>query len=212
MLWPIPSCTRASRHLGWKAVLACLSASVLLTSPARAQDLVAENRIPKSTLDGQLVLALPASLQTGMSAGVGMGYFRAATAGGWLAWGARASWSTATEYTRIDTVRNDDIRLRLCGLIQHNAGRGSFGLRLGVGATAVYEDVKASQGSRAGLTGSALENSKWRLLPAADLEGVVFLRVWHAWGMSLSGGPTLHLLDGSARYGWSSALGVSWQP
>ena len=212
MLWPIPSCTRASRHLGWKAVLACLSASALLTSPARAQDLVAESRIPKSTLDGQLVLALPAALQTGMSAGVGLGYFRAATASGWLAWGARASWSTATEYTRIDTVRNDDIRLRLCGLIQHNAGHGSFGLRLGVGATAVYEDVKASQGSRAGLTGSALENSKWRLLPAADLEGVVFLRVWHAWGMSLSGGPTLHLLDGSARYGWTSQLGVLWQP
>jgi hypothetical protein len=212
MLWPIPSCTRASRHLGWKAVLACLSASVLLTSPARAQDLVTESQIPKSTLDGQLVLALPAALQTGMSAGVGLGYFRAATASGWLAWGARASWSTATEYTLIDTVRNDDIRLRLCGLIQHNAGRGSFGLRLGVGATAVYENVTASQGSRAGLTGSALETTKWYLLPAADLEGVVFLRVWHAWGMSLSGGPTLHLLDGSARYGWSSALGVLWQP
>ena len=167
---------------------------------------------PKNTMDGGLVLALPASLQTGTSAGVGLGYFRAATASGWLAWGARASWSTATEYTRIDTVRNDDIRLRLCGLIQHNAGRGSFGLRLGAGATVVYEDVRASQGSRAGLTGSALENSKWRLLPAADLDGVVFLRVWHAWGMSLSGGPTLHLLDGSARYGWSSALGVLWQP
>jgi hypothetical protein len=212
MLWPIPSCTRASRHLGWKAVLACLAASALLTSLARAQDLVAENAIRKSTLDGQLVLALPAALQTGMSAGVGLGYLRAATASGWLAWGARASWSTATEYTLSDTVRNDDIRLRLCLGVQRIAGRGSFGLRLGVGATAVYENVTASQGSRAGLTGSALESTKWYLLPAADLEGVVFLRVWHAWGMSLSGGPTLHLLDGSARYGWSSALGVLWQP
>lgn len=212
MLWPIPSRTRASRRLGCKAVLACLSASVLLTSLASAQDLVAEDAIRKTTLDSQLVLALPASLQTGMSAGVGLGYFRAATASGWLAWGARASWSTATEYTLIDTVRNDDIRLRLCLGVQRIAGRGSFGLRLGVGATAVYENVTASQGSRAGLTGSALETTKWYLLPAADLEGVVFLRVWHAWGMSLSGGPTLHLLDGSARYGWSSALGVLWQP
>ena len=185
---------------------------MLLISPARAQTLAAESTIPRNTLDSQLVLALPAALQTGMSAGVGAGYSRRVTAGGLLSWGARASWSTATEYTLIDTVRNDDIRLRLCGLVLHNAGRGSFGLRLGAGATVVYEDVRASQGSRAGLTGSALENSKWRLLPAADLEGVVFLRVWHAWGMSLSGGPTLHLLDGSARYGWSSALGVSWQP
>ncbi len=167
---------------------------------------------PKNTVDGGLLLASPAALQTGMSAGVGLGYFRAATASGWLAWGARASWSTATEYTLTDTVRNDDIRLRLCGVLQHIAGRGSFGLRLGVGATAVYENVTASQGSRAGLTGSALETAKWYLMPAADLEGVVFLRVWHAWGMSLAGGPTLHLLDGSARYGWTSQLGVLWQP
>jgi len=197
---------------GWKAVLALLCTSAVATSPVCAQTLAAENTIPKNTLDSQLVLALPAALQTGMSAGVGAGFSRRATADGLLSWGVRASWSTATEYTLVDTVRNDDIRLRLCGLIQHNTGRGSFGLRLGAGATAVYENVKASQGSRAGLTGSALENSKWYLLPAADLEGVVFLRVWHAWGMSLSGGPTLHLLDGSARYGWSSALGVSWQP
>jgi len=193
-------------------LLAFVWMTLLQVPTAQAQTSVAENTIPKNTLDTQLVLALPAALQTGMSAGVGVSFSRRATADGLLSWGARASWSTATEYTLIDTVRNDDIRLRLCGLIQHNAGRGSFGLRLGAGATAVYENVKASQGSRAGLTGSALENSKWYLLPAVDLDGVVFLRVWHAWGMSLSGGPTLHLLDGSARYGWSSALGVLWQP
>jgi len=205
------ACT-SPRAIGWKPLLSLVWTSVLLISPARAQTLVADNPIPKNTLDSQLVLALPAALQTGMSAGVGAGYSRRVTAGGLLSWGARASWSTATEYTLVDTVRNDDIRLRLCGLIRHNAGRGSFGLRLGAGATVVYEDVRATQGSRAGLTGSALENSKWYLLPAVDLEGVVFLRVWHAWGMSLAGGPTLHLFDGSARYGWSSALGVLWQP
>ena len=212
MLRLVRSATRTSRHLRRAVLCAFLWLGALTISPAQAQPLVAENMSTKNTLDGGLVLASPAALQTGMSAGVGAGFSRRATADGLLSWGARASWSTATEYTLIDTVRNDDIRLRLCGLIQHNDGRGSFGLRLGVGATAVYEDVKASQGSRAGLTGSALENSKWYLLPAADLEGVVFLRVWHAWGMSLSGGPTLHLLDGSARYGWSSALGVLWQP
>ena len=193
-------------------LLAFVWMTLLQVPTTQAQTSVAENTIPKNTLDTQLVLALPAALQTGMSAGVGVSFSRRATADGLLSWGALASWSTATEYTLVDTVRNDDIRLRLCGLIQHNAGRGSFGLRLGAGATAVYENVKASQGSRAGLTGSALENSKWYLLPAVDLEGVVFLRVWHAWGMSLAGGPTLHLLDGSARYGWSSALGVLWQP
>jgi hypothetical protein len=186
--------------------------SLLRISAAQAQTLVAENTIPKNTLDSQLVLALPAALQTGMSAGVGAGFSRRATVGGLFSWGARASWSTATEYTLIDTVRNDDIRLRLCGLIQHNAGRGSFGLRLGVGATAVYEGRTRAQGSRAGLTGSALETTAWSLLPAADLDVVVVLRVWRSWGMSLSGGPSVHLVDGSMHKGWSSGLGVSWQP
>jgi hypothetical protein len=191
-----------------------LSATLLLlASRAQAQEVsTAALHPPTSTFDTGLILALPASLQTGTSAGVGMGYLRALTPGGQLAWGARASWSTATEYTLTDTVRNDDIRLRLCLGLQHIVGRGSFGLRLGVGATAVYEDVLASQGKRAGLTGSALEHSTWYLLPAADAEGLVFLRIWRDWGMSLSGGPTLHLRDGTPRYGWSSALGVLWQP
>jgi hypothetical protein len=193
-------------------MLALLCTSALATSPVRAQTLAAENTIPKSVVDSQLVLALPAALQTGMSAGVGAGYSRRATPDGLLSWGARASWSTATEYTLIDTVRNDDIRLRLCGLIQHNAGRGSFGLRLGAGATAVYEARTRAQGSREGLTGSALETTAWYLFPAADMEAVVVLRVWNSWGLSLNGGPTMHLIHGSVRAGWSSGLGVSWQP
>jgi hypothetical protein len=92
------------------------------------------------------------------------------------------------------------------------AGRGSFGLRLGLGATAVYESRTRAQGSRLGLSGGDLETSSGYLFPAADLDGIVFLRVWNAWGMSLSGGPTVHMIDGSARAGWSTGLGVSWQP
>jgi hypothetical protein len=180
---------------------------------ARAQDLTASAQTPaRNVVDGGLVLALPAALATGMSAGVGAGYLRAVTPGGWLLVGARASWSTATEYTLTDEVRNDDIRLRLNLAVQKVKGRGSFGLRLGLGATAVYEGRTRAQGNRAGLEGSALSTSSWYLLPAAEVEGVVFLRVWHAWGMTLSGGPTLHLIDGSPRYGWSSGLGVLWQP
>ncbi len=185
---------------------------LLTISPVHAQTPVAENTIPKNTFDTELVLASPAELSTGMSAGVGTDFSRRITAGGALAWGARASWSTATEYTLIDTVRNDDIRLRLYGLVQHYAGRGSFGLRLGAGATAVYEGRTRAQGARADLSGNDLKTTAWYLLPAADLEVVVVLRVWRSWGMSLNGGPTLHLVDGSARVGWSSGLGVSWQP
>ena len=212
MLWPFRSGAPTSRHLGWKPLCASVWLSVLLVSSVHAQTLVAENTIPKNTLDTQLVLASPAELPTGLSAGVGADYARRITAGGALAWGARASWSTATEYTLIDTVRNDDLRFRLVGLAQHVAGRGSFGLRLGVGATAVYEARTRAQGARAELSGSNLETTKWYLFPAADLDVVVVLRVWRSWGMSLNGGPTLHLADGSAHVGWSSGLGVSWQP
>jgi hypothetical protein len=177
-----------------------------------AQEVTAAQPSPRNTLDAGLVLALPASLATGMSAGVGLGYLRAVTPGGRLLVGARASWSTATEYTLTETVRNDDIRLRLNLALQQIVGRGAFGLRLGVGATTVYEGRTRAQGSRAGLEGSALSSTTWYLLPAAEIEGVVFLRVWHAFGMSVSGGPTLHLIDGSPRYGWSGGLGVLWQP
>lgn len=212
MLSPFRSCACSSKHLAWKTLFAFAWLSMLATSPTRAQMLTAENSVAKNTLDSQLVLALPAALQTGMSAGVGAGFSRRATAGGLLSWGARASWSTATEYTLIDTVRNDDIRLRLCGSIQHVAGRGSFGLRLGAGATVVYESRTRAQGNRAGLTGSDLETTDWSLLPAADLEAVVVLRVWNSWGLSLNGGPSLHVIGGSARMGWTSGAGVSWQP
>jgi hypothetical protein len=181
------------------------------TTTAQAQNSTGYSP-PSTMVDGQLVLALPAALATGLSAGVGAGYLRSLNDTGAVAWGARASWSTATEYSLVDAVRNDDIRMRICGLVQHVAGRGSFGLRLGLGATAVYESRTRAQGSRLGLSGGDLETSSWYLFPAADLDGIVFLRVWNAWGMSLSGGPTVHMIDGSARAGWSTGLGVSWQP
>jgi hypothetical protein len=165
----------------------------------------------KNTIDGQLVLALPAALVTGMSTGVGAAFTRVATRGGLLAWGAHASWSTATEYSLTDTIRNDDIRLRLCGQIQRAVGRGLFGLRLGVGGTLVYEDRTRAQAARAGLTGSQADNTSWAMLPAADLEGIVVLRIWDSWGMSVSGGPTLHGLHSGTRVGWTSGLGVTWQ-
>jgi hypothetical protein len=198
----------------WRTQVASLLVVLCGALPAaRGQDLLAAAQAPaKNTFDAGLVLALPVSLATGMSAGVGLGYLRAVTPGGRLLVGARASWSTATEYTLTQEVRDDDIHLRLNLAVQQVMGRGAFGLRLGLGATTVYEGRTRSQGNRAGLEGTALSTSSWYLLPAAEVEGVVFLRVWGSWGMTLSGGPTLHLIDGSARFGWSSGLGVLWQP
>jgi hypothetical protein len=164
---------------------------------------------PSSLAEARLLLALPAALSTGMAAGVDAAYGR--TWGRWLAWGARASWATATEHTLSWAVRNDDIRLRMVGALRKEIGRATLALRLGLGATLVREDRTRSQGSSAGLAGQALESTTWSALPALELEPAVVLRLFGGWGMSLSGGPSLHVLDGGARWGWLSALGVSWQ-
>ena len=187
-----------------------LLASALLLAGVRlaaAQPAPVPTPPPENLVDGRVLLAAPAALATGLTTGVEAGYTR----GGRLAWGVRASWSTASELTRTENVRNDDVRLRLVGVLRHQAGRGSFGLRLGLGGTLVYEERTRSQGSRAGLTGEALRQTVWSLLPGADLEALVVLRVVGAWSVTVSGGPTLHILHGAANFGWLAGLGVAWQ-
>jgi hypothetical protein len=160
------------------------------------------------SVDGGLVLALPATWQTGLStgAGVGVGYGRR------LVLGARASWSRSTESSLTWTVSHQDIRLRVTGALQRAVGRGAFALRLGVGPTMVYEDRVRNQGARAGLTGSALETTALAAMPAAELEAVVSVHVGGPWLLVLSGGPSLLLSDGDWHGGWTTQLGVGWQP
>jgi hypothetical protein len=195
------------------AAIATLAVVLACAASARAQSDTEASAPPKNTVDAGLVLAYPAALVTGMSEGVGASFMRTETRGGWLAWGAHASWSTATEFSSAPTysVTNQEVRLRLCGQLQHAVGRGLFGLRVGLGGTLVYEDRTLVQGARAGLPPSQQEITSWAMLPAADFEGIVVLRVWNSWGMSVSGGPTLHGLHGGVRTGWTSGLGVTWQ-
>ena len=160
------------------------------------------------TIDGGLLVALPAALPTGLSRGLGAG----ATYGHQLTAGVRASWSTATESTTAFVVTHSDFRLRATAGVEHIAGRGTFGLRIGLGGTVVHEHRVRSQGMRAGLTGDALETSAFALLPAADIEAVVAVHVFGPWLMTLSGGPTADVQDGKAHGGWTGLLGVGWQP
>ena len=159
-------------------------------------------------LDGGLVVGHPAALPTGLSTGIGAGIAR----GGTLAYGARASWSTATESTMAWTVTHQDLRLRLTGALQHAAGRGTFGLRLGLGGTLVHEARLRNQGERAGLSGDQLSTSALALLPAADLEAAVSIQIWRAWIATVSGGPSVALDGGHALAGWTASLGVAWRP
>jgi len=158
-------------------------------------------------LDGGLVVGHPTALPTGLSTGLGVG----ATRGRTLVYGARASWSTATESTMAWTVTHRDLRMRVTGGLQYVAGRGTFGLRLGLGGTLVHEARLRNQGDRAGLTGDDLSTSALAMLPAADLEAAVSLHVWHEWLLSVSGGPSIALDGDRARAGWTAGLGVAWQ-
>jgi hypothetical protein len=159
-------------------------------------------------IDGGLVVGFPAALPTGMSTGVGGGI----TYGHDLAAGGRIAWSTATESTGAWQVTHSDLKLRVTGAVQHTAGRGTFGLRLGAGGTVVHESRVRSQGMRAGLTGADLETSAFAFVPAIDLDAVVTLHVSGPWALVVSGGPTIESLSGSLHGGWSAALGVAWHP
>ncbi|HEX3482023.1 MAG TPA: hypothetical protein VHT91_43715 [Kofleriaceae bacterium] len=159
-------------------------------------------------VDGGLVVGFPAALPTGLSTGAGAGV----TVGDTVTWGARAAWATATESSLPWTVTQSDLRLRVTGGVQAAPGRGTIGLRLGLGGTLVHETRLRNQGMRAGLTGSELETSALALLPAADLDAVLALHIAGPWLLLTSGGPSLDIHDGKLHAGWSAELGVAWQP
>jgi hypothetical protein len=159
------------------------------------------------TIDGGLVLGQPAALGAGLSTGVGAG----ASYGRRLALGLRASWSTATESSLAWEVTQADIRLRATAALQGAVGRGRFALRLGLGPTIVHESRLRNQGMRAGLTGSDLETSATTTLAAGDLEGVVAVHIAGPWLLTMSGGPTLTIIDGGGHFGWTTLIGTGWQ-
>lgn len=189
-------------------------ATLLLAGTARAQPTAASDTFAireggDLLVDGGLVLGFPAALPTGLSRGIGGGVTFGHCP---LRWGARAAWVTATEHGPAWEVTHSDLRLRVTGSAQHDAGRGSLALRIGAGGTLVHESRLRNQGMRAGLMGDELETSAFVMLPAADLEAVVMVKVIGSWMMMMSGGPSVALLDGNLRTSWTAQLGVAWQP
>jgi hypothetical protein len=188
-----------------------LALLLLVARPAGAQGQppAPKAALPRDLVEARVLLALPAALPTGMMTGVDAAFTRS-----WrrfFAWGVRASWATATEYTLSWSVRDDDIRLRAVAMLHHPIGRATLALRLGLGGTVVHEGRARSQGARAGLTGDALETSTWAFLPAVEVEPSVVIRIVGGFGLSLSGGPSLHIVNRHANWGWISAVGISWQ-
>ena len=131
------------------AILLLLAVLVPCRARAEGQPVVADVlRVSEGgpwTVDGGLVLALPTTLGPSLSTGFGLGVLH----GGTFAWGARASWSTATESSIAWTVTQWDLRLRLEGAIQRRIGRARVGLRLGLGPTVIHETRDRNQSTGA---------------------------------------------------------------
>jgi hypothetical protein len=158
-------------------------------------------------VDGGLSVGIPAALPTGLARGLGLGFSR----GQRFAWGVRGSWMAATESAPAWRVSHDEFRVRAIGAIRHDVGRGTFGLRVGLGGTLVREHRVRHQGMRAGLEGDDLETTAVALLPMATIEGVLALHVRGRWSLVMSGGPTI-VYDDDARGGFAAEIGVAWQP
>ncbi len=159
-------------------------------------------------LDAGLQTGLPAALGTGLSSGVSAGILHAGT---WT-WGARASYAQATEYTTTWAVTHHEIRLRAVGALQGQLGRGFVGLRLGAGATALYEVRARAQAARLGAAAGDLNTSAWAMLPGAELEGFLALPIVGPFGLGLSAGPSLHIVNGAVTPGWLVQLTAVWWP
>jgi hypothetical protein len=162
------------------------------------------------TIDAGLIFGLPVALGTGLSTGVGAGAMSGL--GRFFSCGVRASWATATESSSVWTVTNADLRLRAAAAVDHSAGRGRFGLRLGAGPSVIHESRVRNQGMLAGLTGTALETSTWTTVPTVDLEAVVAVHILGPWLLAISGGPSLAMVDGGGHWGFTGQMGVAWQP
>jgi hypothetical protein len=186
------------------AILLLLAVLVPCRARAEGQPLVADVlRVSEGgpwTVDGGLVLALPTALGPSLSTGFGLGVLH----GGTFAWGARASWSTATESSIAWTVTQWDLRLRLEGAIQRRIGRARVGLRLGLGPTVIHETRERNQSTGA--------TTAFALLPAADVEAFVALHIFGPWLCMLSGGPSAAVDHGTVRGGWVTLIGAGWQP
>ena len=157
-------------------------------------------------IDGGLITGMPAALGRGMSSGVGAGITHACGCN--LAYGVRASWSTATESSESWLVTHQDVRLRAIGELRHVSGRGTIALRLGAGATIVHENRRLSQ-LRPGI--DEHESRAFDTLPAADLEAVVALQIAGSWDLVVNGGPSVDYFQNALHAGWIAELGVGWQ-
>lgn len=188
-----------------------LVALVLAVRTSRADGVADDEpwryRTSAVAVDAGVVVALPVALQTGLARGAGAGI----AIGERFSLGVRASWATATEMAIGWAVTHDDVRAAVTGGAAVKAGRGSLGVRLGLGGAMVHETRRRVRGDLAGATGEARETAATAWFPSAELDAVLALHIAGAWTLVISGGPSVVRVERDLHTGWTSQLGVGWQ-
>jgi hypothetical protein len=176
--------------------------------PARAGDPVER---PGARVGLAVAASQPVMMATGQATGVA-----ASVRGGSLLgndnWqpGLEFAWARASEYPIQWQVTHDELRLRGALAWMPPIGRGSIGVRLQAGATAVHEVRDRAQAGRLDAA-DALQQTAWALAPGGELLTAVDLALGTRWGLQLAAGPSLHAWQG-VRIGWTATLGIGWQP
>lgn len=164
------------------------------------------------TLEAAFLAALPAVLTYGQTLGgeLAVGY-----GAGPVSYGVAVSGSVADEnaWNWHETFRELRVRARI-GL-RTEAGRAVFGLRLGLGMSAVRIDRTYHTELVYGVDETEPARDEWVAAPAIELDGGLTLELVDHLGLSLFLGPTVHF-GGSPRgddlWGWRCAMGIVWAP
>jgi hypothetical protein len=204
-VWPVAAAVALGAG-AWGCVADASAEPPLSAVPAGVQ------AVPSSQLEVSVAAALPASLQTGTAVGLTASWLTTPAAAGWLRVGAAAGWGATTEYSPSWAVRHDEVRLRALLAAEQRRGVGVVGVRLGAGATVLYEARDRAQAGRLGETLSSLAVRTWAVRPALDLSATAAVLPWPSWGVGVALGPTVHGGGDSVRWGWQGAVTVRWQP
>ncbi len=152
---------------------------------------------------------LPAALGQGLT--LSATPLRIADAGSTrLAAGAELLWLRAVEHSPSWQVTQDELRVRLVVDGELERGRGRWLLRLGLGATTVWESRLRHQSER--LVDGGIHSSGLALVPGAELQVGVALRIVGHVGVRLRVGPSVHLGEAATGVGALGTLEAAWLP
>lgn len=164
-------------------------------------------------VSGGVLWGSAVALDEGMPFGFGVEGLRRVGTSPFL-FGARLSFTRATEASTAWVVRHDHPAASLLARVEGSRGPGLVYAQLGAGAMAVIERAQRHQFERLkGLGLDNLEEHAWSMGPWTSLEVGVAVRVRGGLSATIGGGPTLAAQQVTGQWRWrvgfQTMLGVS---